>query len=73
MLGTERWKTLDGLDYYRKFADRIQTVKSSLMGLLDDLRKDGKTIVGYAAAAKANTLMQYCGLRVNHTRKTRHL
>ena len=32
------------------------------MQTLHDLKQQGKTIVGYAAAAKACTLMSYCGI-----------
>jgi SAM-dependent methyltransferase len=62
LLDDEKERGISGLEYYRRFADRIAEVKSSLMTMLNDLKKDGKTIVGYAAAAKANTLMQYFGI-----------
>jgi hypothetical protein len=62
MLEDENARGISGLEYYRSFAERIQQVKSSLMNILIDLKKDGKSIVGYAAAAKANTLLQYVGI-----------
>jgi SAM-dependent methyltransferase len=62
LLAEEETRGVNGVEYYRRFADRIQQVKAALTGILSDLKKDGKSIVGYAAAAKANTLMQYCGI-----------
>ena len=34
--------------------------------MLDKIKKDGKTIVGYGAAAKANTLTGYFGIGSNY-------
>jgi SAM-dependent methyltransferase len=50
------------LDYYASFANEIQTVKASVMGILADLKKRGKRIAGYGAAAKATTLLSYFGI-----------
>jgi hypothetical protein len=51
---------------YREFAGRVAGVKEGLNGILDDLKGAKKRIVGYAAAAKANTLLQYCGIDKRH-------
>ncbi|UCG51275.1 MAG: class I SAM-dependent methyltransferase [Candidatus Latescibacterota bacterium] len=48
--------------YYRDFASRVENIKSALMGILDDLKADGKSIAGYGAAAKATTLLSFCGI-----------
>jgi SAM-dependent methyltransferase len=50
------------LDYYAGFANEIQSVKASVMGILADLKKRGKRIAGYGAAAKATTLLSYFGI-----------
>jgi SAM-dependent methyltransferase len=50
------------IEYYLDFAGRIQGIRTSLVDLLAALKKQGKKIAGYAAAAKATTLMAYCGI-----------
>lgn len=41
------------------FAKRVETIRLELMKLLSDLRSKGKTIAGYGAPAKGNTLLNY--------------
>jgi SAM-dependent methyltransferase len=62
LLEEEASKGADRIDYYLAFADRVQGVKSSLMEMLSDLKKEGNRIVAYGAAAKAATLLSYCGI-----------
>ncbi|MGB7275697.1 MAG: methyltransferase C-terminal domain-containing protein, partial [Geitlerinemataceae cyanobacterium] len=40
-------------------ADRVGQIKQELMAILWDLKKQGKRVVGYGAAAKATTLLSY--------------
>jgi hypothetical protein len=49
-------------EYYGRFAGSIEMIRASLNGILCDLKKRGKRIVGYAAAAKATTLLSYCDI-----------
>ncbi len=51
---------------YRSFVERVKTLKSELIDILDKLKAEGKSIVGYGAAAKANTLMSYFGISKKH-------
>ena len=53
---------LDHLDGYRTFADAAVQVKCDLLGFLVDARERGQRVVGYGAPAKANTLLNYCGV-----------
>lgn len=48
--------------YYDDFAARVNRVRDSLRSLLERLKRDGKRIAGYAAAAKATTLLSYCDI-----------
>lgn len=59
---TERMAGLDRLDTYREFSENVKKVKRDLLRLLMDIRQSGKTIVGYGAPAKGNTLLNYCGI-----------
>jgi SAM-dependent methyltransferase len=60
LIGEEKKRGMDQIAYYRQFADRVRDVRSSLRTFLWDLKKDGKTIAAYGAAAKATTLLSYC-------------
>lgn len=62
LLEEERRAGVDRIDYYRGFADRVQAVREELSALLRKLKAEGKSIAGYAAAAKATTLLAFCGL-----------
>ena len=59
----EREAGLEELDAYSAFADRVAAAKRSLLEFLVAAKGAGKTIVGYGAAAKGNTLLNYCGVR----------
>ncbi len=56
----ERQRGIENLLFYREFADQVNQIKSSLSEILQDIKKQGKRIVGYGAAAKATTLMNFC-------------
>lgn len=47
---------------YEPFVNKIIDLKGALIDTLDKLKSQGKRIVGYGAAAKANTLMSYFGI-----------
>ena len=47
---------------YDEFQARAQNVKHGLLEFLVGARRNGKRIVGYGAAAKGNTLLNYCGV-----------
>ena len=59
LLKEEAAQKVDKIDYYRDFADRVTQLKTSLLDILWDLKQQGKTVVGYGAAAKATTLLSY--------------
>lgn len=47
---------------YDNFGERVQKLKTDLVQLLKELKKAGKTISAYGAAAKGSTLLNYCGI-----------
>jgi SAM-dependent methyltransferase len=53
------------LNYYRSFAGRVHATKREILEFLVQVKKEGKTIVGYGAPAKGNTLLTYCGVRTD--------
>lgn len=62
LLAMERQRQVDQFAYYADFAGRVQSIKQELTALLDGLHRQNKRIAGYGAAAKAATLLAYCGL-----------
>jgi SAM-dependent methyltransferase len=48
--------------FYTRFAKRVKYLKQSLSRLLIRLRKDGKHVAAYGAAAKGSILLNYLGL-----------
>jgi hypothetical protein len=53
---------LDKVATYEAFGERVRHLKRSLLRLLIRLVEDGKSVVGYGAPAKGNTLLNYCGV-----------
>ncbi|NHZ99226.1 class I SAM-dependent methyltransferase [Massilia sp. CCM 8734] len=50
------------LDTYTGFGERMRATKRALQRFLIDAKDQGKTIAAYGAAAKGNTLLNYCGI-----------
>lgn len=49
--------------YYQGFQAQADAVKNDCLGFLLEQRRAGRTIAGYGAAAKGNTLLNYAGVR----------
>ncbi len=47
---------------YAGFASRVESLKTTLVSLVDRLNAEGKTVAAYGAAAKATTLFNYFGM-----------
>ncbi len=66
LLEAERANGVDTYAFYTTFAERVNAVKTSLIGLLEELKGQGKKVVGYGAAAKATTMLAYVGIDKRH-------
>ena len=55
----------ENIETYRKFAEQVCETKRKLLEFLIAEKRAGKTIVGYGAPAKGNTLLNYCGVRTD--------
>ena len=62
VLRTEEVAGLHHVDGYRQLRCWTQEVRNDLLRYLLDCRAAGKRVVGYGAPAKANTLLNYCGI-----------
>lgn len=51
------------IEYYRCFGEKVIETKFKLLDFLISAKRRGKTIVGYGAPGKGNTLLNYCGIR----------
>lgn len=58
----ERDAGLDRLDTYRDFAATVALSKCDILEFFIKAKRDGATVAGYAAAAKGNTFLNYCGI-----------
>ena len=47
---------------YRAFAERVKNTKRELLQCLIQAKRVGKSIVGYGAPGKGNTLLNFCGI-----------
>ncbi|MGH9890809.1 MAG: methyltransferase domain-containing protein [bacterium] len=55
----------DRLDRYSVFTEQVHETKRRLLEFLIPAKRDGKSIVGYGAPGKGNTLLNYCGIRTD--------
>jgi hypothetical protein len=53
------------LAYYAEFGARVRETKWKLLEFLIEQRRSGKTMAGYGAPGKGNTLLNYCGIRTD--------
>jgi SAM-dependent methyltransferase len=50
------------LDTYLRFAERVEKCRRSLLAFLAEAKRAGKTVAAYGAAAKGNTLLNFCAV-----------
>lgn len=63
ILDFERKRGLTDLAYYQTLQERAVQSKSEFLGFLLKCKEQGKLVVGYGAAAKGNTLLNFAGVR----------
>jgi SAM-dependent methyltransferase len=60
----EEWSAgLGKIETYHAFAEQVKATKRRILDFLIKAKNEGKTVVGYGAPAKGNTLLNYCGIR----------
>jgi SAM-dependent methyltransferase len=62
LIAAERKAGLDHPKTYADFGKAVAEVKYRLLEFLIAAQREGKTVVGYGAPAKGNTLLNYCGV-----------
>jgi hypothetical protein len=56
---------LDSIAGYAGLGPRVEAAKRDVLTFLIDARRDGTAVAGYGAPGKANTFLNYCGVRTD--------
>jgi len=59
----EKRLRVNHLSYYSSFQEKINQIKYNFIHFLIQQKKANKKVVSYGAAAKGNTLLNYCGIK----------
>lgn len=65
LLNREKTAGFDQLAHYLSFDARVMATKREILHFLINAKNEGKSIAGYGAPAKGNTLLNYCGIRTD--------
>jgi SAM-dependent methyltransferase len=60
--GAEAAAGLPDIDTYRRFAERVEDCRRALLEFFAGAKREGKSVAAYGAAAKGNTLLNFCGV-----------
>jgi hypothetical protein len=63
MLAAEQERGVDAMDTYTDYGEKVEATERNLLEFLINARRVGKTVVGYGAPGKGNTLLNYSGIR----------
>ncbi len=59
----EKAAGFERMEHYLSFSEKVKETKRRILAFLIDAKRRGKSIAGYGAPAKGNTLLNYCGIR----------
>ncbi|MGV7224873.1 MAG: methyltransferase domain-containing protein [Nitrospinales bacterium] len=62
LLESEEVDGFKNLKFYLTFNKKVKAIKRSILDFMNKIKNEGKSIVGYGAPAKGNTLLNYCGI-----------
>jgi SAM-dependent methyltransferase len=60
LLYKEKRYGLDRIETYRNFPSKVEKLRHKIREFLQEIKREGKIVVGYGAPAKGNTLLNYC-------------
>ena len=63
LLEKERTAGMDRIEYYSTFQTRADAIKCDLLKFLIEQKRRSQKVIAYGAAAKGNTLLNYCGIK----------
>lgn len=64
-LSVEEEKGYNTIFVYQEFAKRIYHVREELIRFVREIKSEGKSLSGYGAPAKGNTLINFCGFNAS--------
>lgn len=59
----EKFKGMDTIAYYSTFQSRTEIAKNAGLKFLIEAKTSGQSVVGYGAAAKGNTFLNFAGIK----------
>jgi 2-polyprenyl-3-methyl-5-hydroxy-6-metoxy-1,4-benzoquinol methylase len=65
LIKKEKAAGLNTLEHYLSFNEKIMKMKQNILAFMINAKSEKKSIVGYGAPAKGNTLLNYCGIRTD--------
>ncbi|MDO8270204.1 MAG: class I SAM-dependent methyltransferase [Candidatus Levybacteria bacterium] len=66
LIKEEEMKGLLSVGSYKQFSQRVKKNKKNMIILIENLKKKNKTVVGYGASAKGNTMLNYFKLKLDY-------
>jgi SAM-dependent methyltransferase len=63
LLSRETLAGMSSIAFYQRFQEHAERVKDDFVAFLVEQKKLGKVVVGYGAAAKGNTLLNFAGVK----------
>lgn len=63
LINKEIAKGINTLTYYEDFGQKVSKVKLDFLDFLIQQKRNNKKVAGYGAAAKGNTLLNFCGVK----------
>lgn len=62
MIQYEKKRGFDNLNIFKVYAEKVNETREQLITLLNRIKSEGKTIIGYGASGRGTTIMNYCGI-----------
>lgn len=63
LFAEEKHACMTSIDFYQPLQEYAEIVKNKFLKFLIDKKEEGKLVVGYGAAAKGNTLLNFAGIK----------
>lgn len=63
LIAKEQKAGINDLTYYQNFESKVKNIKHEFIEFLINAKRNGKSVAAYGAAAKGNTLLNYCGIK----------
>ena len=63
LVSEENKAGMTSIAFYKGFQEHAEKVKNNFLNFLIEKKEDGKLVIGYGAAAKGNTLLNFAGVK----------